>query len=71
MGKPYNIPNGRLTPAGVPSSLLEGHIHSTRGNIHQFGRLLQERRNREDWIKRWGTKSLTPWQIQAGARRII
>ena len=71
MGKPYNMPYGRLTPAGVPSSLLDGHIRQNRGEIKLFGRIMQERRDREDWIKKFGTKNLTPWQRAAGARRII
>jgi hypothetical protein len=71
MRRPCNFPAGRLTEAGVPSSLLNGHIKSTRDNIHHFGRIMQERRNREDWIKKFGTKELTPWQKIAGARRII
>jgi hypothetical protein len=71
MGRPYNMPTGRFTPAGVPSSLLNGHIKSTRDNIHLFGRIMQERRDKEDYIKRWDTKRLTPWQIRAGARKII
>jgi len=71
MGRPHNMPLGRQTPAGVPSSLLNGHIKSTRDNIHLFGRIMQDRREKEDYIKKFGTKQLTPWQIKAGARRII
>jgi len=72
MPRPYWMELGNISDGGVPSHLGEGHNKVTRGDRLRHARKMGERRNMQEWMQKNLRKNqLSPWQIKAGARKVI